>query len=103
MAISRKKTNKSLKELMKQDKKRLSEYCSKKYFNKIVTLEEALESVLQWDEIKKALKTMTVASKASQINNINGEIRLVLTFSNDDCAKAEIKLGDMLEDIIKKI
>ena len=103
MAISQKKANKSLKELIKQDKKRLSEYCSKKYFNNIVTLEESLLKVLEWKEIQNALKTMTVAGRESQINERNGEVRLIFTFSNDDCAKVDEKLGKLLEDIIEKI
>ena len=102
MAISRKKTNKSLKELMKQDKKRLSEYCSKKYFNKIVTLEESLFKVLEWKEVQHALKTMTVSGRESQINELTGEVRIIFTFSNDDCAKISNELADCL-NIASKI
>lgn len=94
------KNNKTLKQLLKQNKERLKEYCSSKYFKKIVTLEEALTTVLQFDEIKNALKTMTVASKETAINNRNGEIRLILTFSNDDCAKADIELMEKLKKLI---
>lgn len=92
----------SLDELLKQDRNVIAKF-NKKYYKKVVTLEDGLRDLFASKKMKELIKAKTLCNYSASKNKA-GEFKLEFYFSNDLCIdKAKKELDKCLKEALSKV